>query len=218
MQSRKEIQLSTRQTIIAEQCEILIRSLAKVGIIALVDEATGFQQEKDRIKNEYQKFLSQFMREEAAKLVKRFDDSFFETIYKMRDWTWNDSRKHPGVVGNYINNIVYERLVPLVLHESQERNPVIETGRKKYKHHQFLSEDKGIPKLFNHLAAVEALARAANYNWNIFMGMLDKAFPIQYQQLELFEKEYGILNKLPDADLSSHNKGLKNILANNPKN
>ncbi|HGN3509251.1 TPA: hypothetical protein ACKSJL_004093, partial [Providencia stuartii] len=43
MQARKEIDLSPRQSIIAEQCEMLIRSFAKVGIISLIDEATGYQ-------------------------------------------------------------------------------------------------------------------------------------------------------------------------------
>lgn len=42
LQARKEINLSTRQKIIAEQCEILVRSFAKVGLIALIDEATGY--------------------------------------------------------------------------------------------------------------------------------------------------------------------------------
>jgi len=35
--------LSPRQETIAKQCEILMRAFAKVGIIALVDEATGYQ-------------------------------------------------------------------------------------------------------------------------------------------------------------------------------
>lgn len=48
LQARKEIKLSTRQEIIAAQCEILIRSFAKVGIIALVDEATGYQYEREQ--------------------------------------------------------------------------------------------------------------------------------------------------------------------------
>lgn len=43
LEARKHENLSSRQRIIAEQCEVLMRSFARVGIIALVDEATGYQ-------------------------------------------------------------------------------------------------------------------------------------------------------------------------------
>lgn len=171
--------------LIVRNADIIIRSVAKVGIIALVDEVTGYNKDKKRAKDELQKFLSQFMREEAATLVKRFEDSFFEMIYKMRGWTWNYTHKHPGVVGVWINDIVYERIAPMILSELRKRNPVNEKGVRAKRHHQFLSEDMGVPKLLNHLAAVEALGRASGYNWSKFMTMLDTAFPKQYQQLSL---------------------------------
>ena len=41
LEARKNIHLSPRQRIIADQCELLLRSFAKVGIIALIDEVTG---------------------------------------------------------------------------------------------------------------------------------------------------------------------------------
>lgn len=47
LEARSHIKLSPRQEIIADQCEILIRSFAKVGIIALVDEATGYQKVRE---------------------------------------------------------------------------------------------------------------------------------------------------------------------------
>jgi hypothetical protein len=47
LEARKSVHLSPRQAIIADQCEILLRSFAKVGIIALVDEATGYQKVRE---------------------------------------------------------------------------------------------------------------------------------------------------------------------------
>ena len=44
LDARAHIKLSPRQKIIATQCEILVRAFAKVGIIALVDEATGYHE------------------------------------------------------------------------------------------------------------------------------------------------------------------------------
>lgn len=97
------------------------------------------------------------MREEAAKWVKTFDDSFFEMIFKMRGWNWNNISKRPGVVGTWINDIVCQRLGSMVLTELQERNPKTDKSRSK-KHHKFLSDEIGYPKLKSHLEAIGALA------------------------------------------------------------
>ena len=172
-------------TKIVRNADIIIRSVAKVGIIALVDEVTGYQQDKNRAKDELQKFLAQFISDEASRWVKTFNDSFFEMIYRMHGWSWTLTHRRPGVVGKWINDIVYERLAPVILTELQKVNPKTDKGTRKDRHPQHLTEDVGRPKLKEHLAAVEALGRASGYNWAKFMQMLNAAFPKQYQQLDL---------------------------------
>ena len=168
--------------------DIIIRSVAKVGIIALIDEATGYDKERNRAKDELQKFLSEFLKEEAAKWVKRFPDSFFEDIYKMRGWTWANTSKRPGVVGSIIRDLVYDRLGPMVRHELERLNPKNDNGNRKAKHHQFLTEI-GNTKLLGHLEALHAIAILSNHDWPRFMGYVDKAYPKQYQQWSLFDIE-----------------------------
>lgn len=170
-----------------DAANIILRAVAKVGIIALVDEATGYNKEKNRAKDELQKFLSQFINQEAGKWVKTFDDSFFEDIYKMRHWTWTDTTKRPGVVGKIINDIVYERIAPAVYDKLKELNPKLETGNRRYKFHQFLTSDVGRPTLKQHLAILHAFAKASDYSWGRFMFLLDKSYPKRYQQLQLFD-------------------------------
>lgn len=171
-------------TVVAN-ADIIIRAVAKVGIIALVDEVTGYNKEKTRAKDELQRFLNQFMSEEATKWVKTFDDSFFEMIYKMRGWDWTQIKRRPGVVGTWINDIVYERLAPMVFSELKRRNPKNNQGNRPNRHHQYLTEEIGHPKLREHLTAVQAIGRVSGYNWPKFMQMIDVAFPRQYQQLPL---------------------------------
>ena len=65
LEARKNIHLSPRQRIIADQCEILLRSFAKIGIIALIDEATGYQYEREQA--ELQAILKAFISEEVLK-------------------------------------------------------------------------------------------------------------------------------------------------------
>lgn len=171
--------------LIVRNADIIIRAVAKVGIIALVDEVTGYNKEKARAKDELQKFLDKFLSEEAARWIKVFDDSFFEDLYRMHNWTWTQTSKRPGIVGKWINDIVYERIAPLVLAELEKKNPKNENGNRGKKHHQYLSREIGLPKLKQHLEAVHAIARISNYDWLAFMQNMDKAYPKQYQQLHI---------------------------------
>nr|DAP10664.1 MAG TPA: hypothetical protein [Caudoviricetes sp.] len=65
LEARNSIELSTRQRIIADQREILIRGFARVGITALVDEATGYQYERER--DALQSILKAYINEEHLK-------------------------------------------------------------------------------------------------------------------------------------------------------
>ena len=56
--------LTRKQLPIAEACEILVRALAQTGIIALVDEATGFQEVRDR--RTLEAILNRYLRQEFA--------------------------------------------------------------------------------------------------------------------------------------------------------
>ncbi len=80
LEARKHTKLSKRQEIIADQCEILIRSFAKVGIVALVDEATGYQYKRERF--ELQKILNAYISEEILKWQLTFTDEFYKEIYR----------------------------------------------------------------------------------------------------------------------------------------
>ena len=172
---------------IVKSADIIIRAVAKVGIIALIDEATGYNKEKNRAKDELQKFLKSFLSAEASRWVKVFDDSFFEDLYRMHNWSWSKTSKRPGVVGKWINDIVYERIGPMVLTELQELNPADERGIRKHRHHQYLTGEIGVPALRNHLVSLHSLAIASGYNWLLFKRFVDMVHPRQEQQMYLFE-------------------------------
>lgn len=164
--------------IVAENAYALIKAFAKVGIIALVDEATGY--EKIREKNELQKFLEKFFLEEKAKFVTTYPDEFFEAIFKMKGFSWkniNDGRK-PLWVGHVINDVVYSRIAPRVLDVLREKNPVLnKKGYRKSKHTQWIDPEYGHAKLKEHLHFVTLLAKASGYDWKSFKVLLDKSLP-----------------------------------------
>lgn len=80
------------------------------------------------------------------------------------------------------------QIAPALLTELRKLNPKNENGRRNYKHHQFLTENVGHPKLMEHLSGVMAIGRISNNNWNTFMRNLDKAYPKMYQQLDFYSE------------------------------
>jgi len=168
--------LKPSQGHIVEHANILIRALAHVGILALVDEATGYQKTRD--KEALQAILDAYLRKELAAWAKRFPDSFYKEMFRLRGWKWHGiSVKRPSVVGHYTNDLIYERLAPKILKELEMKNPKDSTtGRRKAKHHQWLTDDVGHPALAQHLHAVVGLMRASG-TWKQFYRLIQRAFP-----------------------------------------
>lgn len=177
--ARKAGALNYQQEHIAEQCETLVRGFARVGIIALVDEATGFQEIRDR--RALEAILDKYLRNEKAAWAKRFPDEFYKEMFRLRGWQWRGMKvNRPSVVGHYTNDLVYDRLVPDVLEKLRLRledlNPKNERGQRRAKHHQWLTEEIGVPELGAHLTAIMALMRAST-TWDKFHRAVQRAFP-----------------------------------------
>lgn len=167
----------------AKQCEILVRGLATVGIIALVDEATGYQEIRDRYA--LNKILDRWIEKELQAWTKTFPNEFYEQMFRLKGWTYPVKVSKPQVVGRYTNEIVYSRLETGVLTELRRKNPVVDDhGHRAHRHHQWLTLDVGHPKLREHLAGVIALMRASA-GWGNFMRLLNRSYPKKGDTLEL---------------------------------
>ena len=144
----------------AKFCEILVRSFAKVGIIALVDEVTGYQYDRDRKALEI--ILETYIAKELLPWAKRFPDEFYRQLFRLRGWQYSPlSVKRPKFVGKLTNQLIYQKLPPRILEELQKTNPTIKPGYRQHRHHQFLTEDIGNSHLERHTASVTTLMRAA---------------------------------------------------------
>lgn len=174
--------LAHNQKHVAEQAHLIMKGLAHTGIAGLIDEATGYQEVRD--KHALQAILDAFLRKELAAWAKKFPDEFYEQIFRLRGWQWKGRGKNPPqVVASYTKDIVYARLAPHILEELERRNPV-EKGRRRSKHHQWLTEDVGHPALAQHLHAVITLMRVSK-TWAQFKHMLDVAHPKRGDTLQL---------------------------------
>lgn len=169
---------------LAEQAEIIVKSLAKVGIAGLIDEATGFQYVRER--NALQAYLEKVIRKEIAAWVQMFPDEFFQQIHRLHEWPWTGPGKSPSVVGKYINDLVYSRLGPGVLEELRKSNPKNSKGSRRSKHHQWLTADVGHPMLAQHLYSLITLMRGFD-KWSDFYDFANRLYPkYDEKQMDLF--------------------------------
>jgi len=190
LQARDAGVLPKNQQHVAKQAEILMRGLAHIGIIALVDEVTGYQY--DRPRKALEEILEAFIAKELVKWVKMFPDDFYEQLFRLRNWTYSEKpTKRPQIVGKLTLNLVYERLAPGVLAELKRLNPRTPRGYRKHKLFQRLTEDVGHPKLREHLASVITLMRSCD-DWDDFYLRLNKSLP-KFAPMPLFDKQDGIV-------------------------
>lgn len=173
--------LQAQQQPMVQAARLLSRALATVGIVALVDEATGYQY--DRARDALAEILQAFLREELAKWAKTFPDQYYQQLFRLRNLSYSHfTSRRPVILGKLTNDIVYERLAPGVLDELKRRTPKTERGNRKYKFHQWLTADIGHPALREHLASVITLMKASP-NWTTFIRLLDRALPKHSEQM-----------------------------------
>lgn len=182
LDARRAGALDPQQRRLAAQCEKIVEGLAIIGIIALVDEATGYQE--IRAKRALATILEKFIAKELQPWTKTFPYEFYERIAYLKGWPSSYAIKRPSVVGHYTNDLIYARLAPGLLEELKSRTPRFPSGTLRNKHFQWFTPDIGHPRLKEHLAAVIALMKAAP-NWSSFRRSLQRAFPKPGEQSQM---------------------------------
>lgn len=186
LKARHEGALHTQQDHIGRACEALLGGLARVGIIALIDEATGYQDV--RAKNALAVILEAFIAKELRPYVKTFQPDYYKQIYRLKGWDFQAPEGQPSArpraLGHITNNLVYARLAPGVLRELKRVTPRDARGRLKHHYHRKLTADLGHPKLLEHLAAI-TVAMELSPDWTSFVRYIDRRFPAYNKTYQL---------------------------------
>ncbi len=158
---------------IVRAADILMRGLAEVGIVALVDEATGYQ--KDRAKNELVKILEAFVAKELKPWVKTFPAEYYAQLFRLYHIPFPPEKPQwrPQFFGKITNDVVYDRLAPELLPELKK---AASKADKKARLHQWLTNDLGHPKLREHLASIVTLLKISTTPEQ-FKQLVDQVHP-----------------------------------------
>jgi hypothetical protein len=175
----KEEKLTDRQAQIAAKANMFLRACAKVGIIALVDEVTGYQY--DRLKDALQFKLKVFLAEEIRPWEKTFPDELWMEFGRLTNWN-GPVTSRPKWWGKLVNEIIYEYLDPDVAKWLRENAPKPRHGQNYF---QWLSSQYGLKKLIEHIWMVIGLSKAC-YNVEELKERMGIQFGRQRVQLSFF--------------------------------
>jgi hypothetical protein len=137
-----------------------MRGFAKVGIIALVDEATGYQYEREQ--KELQTILKIFISDEILDWQLAFHLGFYREIFRLWGvpFTNQNIKRKPLFIGKLTNELVYKKLPKgtFILEKLKSKTPKTESGNYRYRLHQSLTPEVGREALKKVIYSIETLA------------------------------------------------------------
>ena len=145
-----------RQRQIAVRCAIVVAASAKLGIVSLVDEATGYQYV--RKENALQLKLRAFIADEMREWEKEFPDDLWMELGRLTNWQ-GSLHHRPKWWGKLVMELIYYALDPDVACHLKENKPAPTKGQN---YHQWFTENFGIQQLRSHIHQIIGIAKTCD--------------------------------------------------------
>ena len=204
LDAREGNALLMQQLPLARASEILLISLSKIGMIALVDEATGYQYDRERF--ELQKILKAYISEEILKWQLTFTDEFYKEIFRLWGVPFipKTIKRKPLFIGSLTNKYIYEQLPDGILEVLKGNTPKTEGGNYKHRFHQSLTQEVGREHLKKQITEVTTLMSIARTKAE-FQSLFKRKYKTDPQQ----ELELNFSKNSKDESLSDFNTKLQ---------
>jgi len=149
--------LTGRNEIAGLQANAIIRASSKIGIIALVDEATGYQYV--RAEDALQFKLKVYLAEEMRSWEKTFPDELWIEFARLTQWDGQPKRNRPRYWGYLVMDLIYRYLDPDIAQYIKDHKP---KPRKGQNYHQWFNADTGMKRLVEHINRVIGMAQGCD--------------------------------------------------------
>jgi hypothetical protein len=161
---------------VADLAERLLKALPQIAMVALVDEATGYQ--AIRAHDELQTILSAYILPEHRPWMKTVPIEFTKELYRVYGWNYSPDNRGPRYASKLIRKLLYQQLPPPVLPELDRINPADKrTWQRKKRHHSYLTPETGLEHFKGQLAGTMALLRATpDNNRQMCTRLFDRAY------------------------------------------
>lgn len=177
LNAREQGLLKSSQKGLAKTAEVVVRACARVGLIALIDEATGYQEVRE--KRALQLKLQAFIADEMQEWARMFPEEFWLELARL-EGTRYSPRNRPLRWGKYVMMFVYDSIDSDVGRELRERNP---DPHYRKNHHQWLKQH-GREKVNDQIQRVIAVMKLCD-DMKDFRRKFDRVFKKGPLQLSL---------------------------------
>ena len=145
-----------KQKRIAVNCSAILAGCAGIGLMALIDEATGYQQH--RANDALQIKIQAYILDELRGWEKAFPDELWEEFGRLTNWD-KPLQHRPKYWEKLVYELIYDALDPDVAEYLKTNKP-----NPKYKQnwHQWLSKDFGAKALHIHINQVVGIAKTCD--------------------------------------------------------
>lgn len=145
--------LTARQVEMAIKASMFLAACAKVGLDALIDEATGYQYKRDE--DALQVKLRAYLEKEMRKWERTFPEELWFEFARLTNWHGSVTSR-PKYWGQLVMRLVYEYLDEDVARWLKENAP---TPQKGQNYHQWLTAQYGLKKLVEHIWMLVGIAK-----------------------------------------------------------
>lgn len=172
-------ELSDVQKEILVNANRYIMACAKVGITALIDEATGYQNLRED--NALQLKLKFFLSDQLRDWEKTFPDELWRQFGRLTNWKGSINSR-PRYWGKLVNELIYECIDEDLAKYLKENKPLMSSHTK---YHQWLNDNYGVRALTEHIWQIIGMARGCD-NIAQLKELANKEFKKSNFQLTLF--------------------------------
>lgn len=156
-------------------CIAIRRAIGIVGLVALIDEATGYQYR--RAPNALQELLGRLLRDRPMDWERRFHPTYYHSLMRLIGRRYTRHTPLPNIIGNITDRWVYGVVFPPeIVKEMRERRKAKATHDKL---HQWLT-DGGLRLLEQQIDRVTTVA-AGSVNLKDFEARASQTFEVRGQ-------------------------------------
>ncbi|CAB1065861.1 FIG00532455: hypothetical protein [Olavius sp. associated proteobacterium Delta 1] len=170
---------TARQIDIAIKAGRFLSACSKVGLIALIDEATGYQYVREEDALQFK--LKLYLEEEMRPWEKTFPDELWLEFGRLTNWQ-GPINQRPKYWGKLVIELVYEYLDPDVA-EWLKTNAPKPIGNMSY--HRWLTSQYGLKRLTEHIWMLIGISKTC-YNLVELREKMAIQFGRQYVQMNMF--------------------------------
>lgn len=158
------------QEVTGQYARVRHNAFAKLGIVKAVDLAVGYSEGAEAD----QALLRRFVMEQPRPWERRFHSAFYEALFTLLGWHFDaNNNRRPPFVGRFTADYVYACFPKGTLSEIRARKG--RAGKKGTAHHQWLTTDRGLAFLNQHLHDLELLMRISP-SFAVFRDHFERAF------------------------------------------